>query len=37
MKREEARKVYETAKAEGKAASLLDQERPKFSHKPWRT
>jgi Ca-activated chloride channel family protein len=28
MKREEARKVYETAKDEGKAASLLDQERP---------
>jgi Ca-activated chloride channel family protein len=28
MKREEARKVYETAKEEGKAASLLDQERP---------
>ena len=27
MKREEARKVYETAKAEGKTASLLDQER----------
>jgi len=28
MKREEARKVYETAKTEGKTASLLDQERP---------
>jgi len=28
MKREDARKVYETAKAEGKSASLLDQERP---------
>jgi Ca-activated chloride channel family protein len=28
MRREEARKVYETAKTEGKAASLLDQERP---------
>ena len=28
MKREEARKVYETAKNEGKTASLLDQERP---------
>ncbi|MEJ7848168.1 MAG: TonB family protein [Pyrinomonadaceae bacterium] len=28
MKREEARKVYETAKSEGKTASLLDQERP---------
>jgi Ca-activated chloride channel family protein len=28
MKREEARKVYEDAKAEGKTASLLDQERP---------
>ena len=28
MKREEARQVYETAKSEGKAASLLDQERP---------
>ncbi len=28
MKREEARKVYETAKAEGKTAGLLDQERP---------
>jgi hypothetical protein len=28
MKREEARKVYETAKAEGRTASLLDQERP---------
>src|SRR5215207_11054054 len=28
MKREDARKVYETAKNEGKAASLLDQERP---------
>lgn len=27
MKREEARKVYESAKAEGKTASLLDQER----------
>jgi Ca-activated chloride channel family protein len=27
MKREEARKVYETAKADGKTASLLDQER----------
>ena len=27
MKREEARKVYETAKSEGKTASLLDQER----------
>ena len=27
MKREEARKVYEAAKAEGKTASLLDQER----------
>ncbi|MGC2235583.1 MAG: TonB family protein [Pyrinomonadaceae bacterium] len=28
MKREEARQVYETAKIEGKTASLLDQERP---------
>ncbi len=28
MKREEARQVYESAKAEGKTASLLDQERP---------
>lgn len=28
MKREEARKVYEQAKTEGKTASLLDQERP---------
>ena len=28
MKREEARSVYETAKAAGKVASLLDQERP---------
>lgn len=28
MKREEARQVYETAKAAGQAASLLDQERP---------
>ncbi|MEO8072857.1 MAG: TonB family protein, partial [Acidobacteriota bacterium] len=28
MKREEARKIYETAKTEGKTASLLDQERP---------
>src|SRR6187399_725392 len=28
MKREEARQVYEAAKTEGKAASLLDQERP---------
>jgi len=28
MRREEARKTYETAKAEGKTASLLDQERP---------
>jgi Ca-activated chloride channel family protein len=28
MKREEARRVYETAKTEGKTASLLDQERP---------
>src|SRR5688572_5618629 len=28
MKREEARSVYETAKAAGQAASLLDQERP---------
>lgn len=28
MKRDEARQVYETAKTEGKAASLLDQERP---------
>jgi Ca-activated chloride channel homolog len=28
MKREEARKVYESAKEEGKTASLLDQERP---------
>src|SRR5688572_16581636 len=28
MKREEARQVYEQAKTEGKAASLLDQERP---------
>lgn len=28
MKREEARKIYETAKSEGKTASLLDQERP---------
>ena len=28
MKREEARKVYEQAKNDGKTASLLDQERP---------
>ncbi len=28
MRREEARKTYETAKTEGKTASLLDQERP---------
>jgi len=28
MKREEAREVYETAKSNGKIASLLDQERP---------
>lgn len=28
MKREEARTTYETAKSEGKTASLLDQERP---------
>lgn len=28
MRREEARQVYETAKNEGKTASLLDQERP---------
>ncbi len=28
MRREDARKVYETAKNEGKTASLLDQERP---------
>ena len=28
MKREEARKIYEQAKTEGKTASLLDQERP---------
>ncbi len=28
MKREEARTIYETAKSEGKTASLLDQERP---------
>jgi len=28
MRREEARKTYETAKAEGRTASLLDQERP---------
>lgn len=28
LKREEARKVYEKAKDEGKAAALLDQERP---------
>ncbi|MDQ3131678.1 MAG: VIT and VWA domain-containing protein, partial [Acidobacteriota bacterium] len=28
MKREEARKVYEAARAQGKTASLLDQERP---------
>ncbi|HUR97000.1 MAG TPA: VIT and VWA domain-containing protein [Pyrinomonadaceae bacterium] len=28
MKREDARAAYETAKGEGKAASLLDQERP---------
>ena len=28
MKREEARQTYETAKSEGKTASLLDQERP---------
>jgi len=28
MRREDARKVYETAKIEGKTASLLDQERP---------
>lgn len=27
-RREEARRIYETAKAEGKTASLLDQERP---------
>lgn len=28
LRRDEARKVYETAKIEGKTASLLDQERP---------
>ncbi len=28
MKREDARKVYETAKTEGKTAALLDQQRP---------
>src|SRR3954451_2134581 len=28
MKRDDARKVYDTAKSEGKTASLLDQERP---------
>ena len=28
MRREEARKVYETAKTEGKTSSLLDQDRP---------
>ena len=28
MKREEARKIYEAAKSEGKTTSLLDQERP---------
>ena len=28
MRREDARKVYEAAKSEGKTASLLDQERP---------
>ncbi|MGD9631155.1 MAG: VIT and VWA domain-containing protein [Pyrinomonadaceae bacterium] len=28
LKREEARKAYEAAKSEGRAASLLDQERP---------
>ncbi|MEP6704988.1 MAG: VIT and VWA domain-containing protein, partial [Acidobacteriota bacterium] len=28
MKRDEARAIYETAKGEGKTASLLDQERP---------
>ena len=28
MKREEARRIYEAAKTEGKTASLLDQERP---------
>lgn len=28
LRREEARQVYETAKTEGKTASLLDQERP---------
>lgn len=28
MRREDAQKVYETAKTEGKTASLLDQERP---------
>ena len=28
LKREEARKVYEAAKAEGKTAALLDQQRP---------
>ena len=28
MKREEARQTYETAKSQGKTASLLDQERP---------
>jgi len=28
LKREEARKVYETARSEGKTAALLDQERP---------
>ncbi|HEX8734331.1 MAG TPA: TonB family protein [Pyrinomonadaceae bacterium] len=28
MRREEARKVYQTAKSQGKTASLLDQERP---------
>ena len=28
MKREEAKEVYEAAKAQGKRAALLDQERP---------
>ena len=28
MKRDDARQIYETAKSEGKTASLLDQERP---------
>ena len=32
LKREEARQVYESAKSEGKTASLLDQERTNIFH-----